>query len=243
VNKSTHMANQSAIKSKESSKDGMKVRFVKINYIGKIKGTDQVFDLTDEAVARKNGVFDEDAFYGPLTIVIGAGHVIPALEKSISGMKAGDKKKITVSVEEGFGKREPERVKLIPEAAFKAQGLEAKPGIIVNIGGLVGRVQNVANGRITVDFNHPLAGRELEYDVEIIEDVGNADEQLKGLLNLHLRSHSKDVSSVKITDGSNAEIESKWVLSYPQMSMLSDEFKKYVGGGDKIKTVKFVYSF
>ena len=219
-------------------------KFVKINYVGRIKGTDQIFDLTDEAAAKKAGIFNEKATYGPMTVVVGAGHVLKGLENVLSKMKVGEKKeKLLVHPEDAFGKRDKDRVKLVPESTFKSQGVAPRQGLIVNMGGgLLGKIQSVTNGRITVDFNHPLAGRELEYTLEVLEEVDDPAEQLKGLAALHLRGQQGNAISAKVSK-TVAEVELSWVLTHARMKLLAEEVKKHVAGGGKIKTVKFVYSF
>ena len=86
-------------------------------------------------------VADTSAGRGPLEYTHGAGHIIPGLEEELLGMKVGDKKTVKVAPEKGYGKVLEEAIRRVPKEA---------------IGGVL-------------DFNHPLAGKELTFDVEIKE--------------------------------------------------------------------------
>jgi peptidylprolyl isomerase/FKBP-type peptidyl-prolyl cis-trans isomerase SlyD len=66
--------------------------FVRVNFTGKIKDTDDVFDTTYEEVAQEVGIFEENKTYKPIPIVVGGNHLLPAIEEAIIGLEEGDKK-------------------------------------------------------------------------------------------------------------------------------------------------------
>ena len=104
--------------------------FVKIDYIGRLE-SGEIFDLTYEDVAKKEKIHNEKIKYKPVSIIVGAGFVIPGLDKAISEMELNEKKKIKIAPEEGFGKRNPDMVKVVPKNAFKGD-FEPKPGRLYN---------------------------------------------------------------------------------------------------------------
>lgn len=160
--------------------------FVTLDYVGRVKATGKVFDLTREDVAKKEDIYDKETKYGPVTVVVGAEHLIKGLDKELVNLKVKDKKKISIGIEDGFGKRDPSLVKLVPRQVFIREKINPMPGLPVNIGGQRGVIKTVSGGRIRVDFNHPLAGKELEYEVEVLGKVTKADEQVKSLLMFHV---------------------------------------------------------
>jgi FKBP-type peptidyl-prolyl cis-trans isomerase SlyD len=108
----------------------------------------------------------------PLSYVQGAGMIIPGLEEAMLGLKVGDKKHVTVAPEKGYGPINPKALQKIPKANFgKTEGL--KPGMMVsgNAGGrpIQAKVVEIGKKDITLDMNHPLAGKTLDFDVEIVE--------------------------------------------------------------------------
>ena len=168
--------------------------FIRIDYVGRITESKEIFDLTIEDVAKKEKIFKPEINYGPIPVIIGAGIVVGGLENELKKMKVGDKKKIVVKPDDAFGERKSEFIKLVPISEFKKQNIEPYPGMSVNISRLRGRVISVSGGRVRVDFNHPLAGKTLEYDLEIKEKIINKKEKIKAILEFFLKERNNDIS-------------------------------------------------
>lgn len=153
--------------------------FVKIDFIGKLE-SGEIFDLTDEKVAKENNIFNPSIKYKPVTVIIGAGFVVPGLENALMDMTVGENKEITVKPEDAFGSRNPELIKTVPEKAF--EGKHVVPGMIVDFGNTRGRIQSISSGRVRVDFNHPLAGKVLKYHVDLKEHIDDQIQQVEAVL-------------------------------------------------------------
>ena len=154
--------------------------FVRIDYIAKLE-SGEVFDLTKEDVAKKENIHNPNIKYKPVPIIVGAGFVIPGLDKALLNLHVGDKKTIEVSPQEGFGNRDPNLVRVIPQKVFKDNKMDPQQGLVVDFSGMKGRIQSVAGGRVRVDFNNPLAGKTLVYELEIKEKIENPEEQVKAI--------------------------------------------------------------
>ncbi|HLD85297.1 MAG TPA: peptidylprolyl isomerase [archaeon] len=174
--------------------------FVKINYIGRLE-SGEIFDLTDVEIAKKEKLFNERIKYGPIPVIMGEGFVVKGLEKALESMAVGDKKTVEVTPEDGFGQRSQELVKIVSEKDFDRQNLSPKQGMIVDFGSYKGRIQSVAGGRVTVDFNNPLAGKVLKYEVELVEKVEGSENQVKALLEFYNVDQKVSIENkiVKIT--------------------------------------------
>ena len=133
------------------------------------EGSKAKFDYT---LTVEGKVADTSAVRGPLEYTHGAGMIIPGLEKELLGMKVGDKKTVTVKPEEGYGPVLQEAIKRVPkEAISNANELKVGDMVGASNGGHTFRavVKEIGEKEITLDFNHPLAGKELVFDVEIKE--------------------------------------------------------------------------
>ena len=109
----------------------------------------------------------------PLQLTLGSGQIMPAFEKAVAGLKAGDKKSFTLSAEEGFGARIPEQVQSVPRTQLP-KDMTPEPGMVVQAKSPEGQVRNVTilevkDDVVVMDFNHPLAGKSLNFDVEVLE--------------------------------------------------------------------------
>lgn len=155
--------------------------FVRINYVGRLE-SGEIFDLTYEDVAKKEKIHNPKIKYGPVSVVVGAGFVIPGLDKALQDMNVGDKKTVDIEPNDAFGERDARLVRTVPQKMFKNQNVEPRQGLIVDFGGMKGRIQSASGGRIRVDFNNPLAGKKLKYEIEVVEKIEDPVAQIKGVL-------------------------------------------------------------
>jgi len=198
--------------------------FVNIDYVGEVDG--KIFDLTDEKLAKEKGLYEENKKYGPVTIVVGAGHVIKGLDESLIGKNVGDEYEVDVPPEKGFGKKNPKLLKIIPERVFKEQKLTPHAGMAVTVNGLLGYIISVSGGRVIVDFNHPLASRTLHYKVKINKLIDDKKEQLFALVNVYAGFTEEDFD-IELKD-SKAEIKLKKDLNDKVKEVIIKDAKKYI---------------
>jgi FKBP-type peptidyl-prolyl cis-trans isomerase SlpA len=115
----------------------------------------------------------------PATFEMGDGKLLPGFESALLGMKAGDDAQIELEPEQAFGEHRRQNVQLIDRQRFAGQELE--PGLMMAFsapdGELPGVIRRVFERTVEVDFNHPLAGRRVVFDVSIleVEDARDAD--------------------------------------------------------------------
>ena len=209
--------------------------FIQIDYVGKIVESGEIFDLTKEDLAKEKGLHNPNFKYGPIPVIIGANFVVKGLDNSLKEMQVGDKKNITIKPEDAFGERDANFIKLIPLTEFKKQGITPYPGMFVTISRLNGRVLSMAGGRIRVDFNHPLAGKMIEYEVEIKNQITDVKEKIDAILNFYLKLKEGDV--IITIDKETAEINIKVDVSKLVKNTVADTIKKWVS---EIKKVRFV---
>ena len=125
-------------------------------------------------------VLDSSEGAQPLVYLHGAGNIIPGLERELTGKVTGDSLNVKVAPADGYGEVVPELMQVVPRAAF--QGVEqVEVGMAFTASGEGGQTQRIVvaevdGDNITVDANHPLAGVELNFAVEIV-DVRDATEQ------------------------------------------------------------------
>jgi len=128
------------------------------------------YELTE---AGKDEILDSNKGGMPLEFVTGKGQIIPGLEKGLVGMKEGESKEIVVKAEEAYGLRDEEAVQTLPKEQF--EGIDLQKGMTLYGQGQNGETVQVTvvdfddNG-VTVDFNHPLAGKDLKFNVKVISE-------------------------------------------------------------------------
>lgn len=152
--------------------------FIKLSYTGKLQDK-RVFDTTYENVAREHNIYNKNTTYGPVVVIVGAGHVLPGLDEDLVGKPVGYQGSVTFGPEKGFGSKKLELIETIP---VKKLGIKPQIGQRVTIGNKTGVVENIVGGRARVNFNHPLAGETLTYEYKIEERLVSPEEKIKGLI-------------------------------------------------------------
>ena len=173
--------------------------FVEIEYTGRIREDNTIFDTTEEKTAKENNAYDEHSDYGPAVICVGENHLPKALEEQLIGKETGKDYRIEIAHEDAFGKKDAKLIQMIPLNKFRQQKIDPFPGLQLNIDGMFGIVRTVSSGRCLVDFNHPLAGKDLAYEVKVKRVVEDDKDKLESLLKTLLRM--KD-AEVEVKDGS-----------------------------------------
>ena len=142
-------------KKSDKIKDGSKVKFE--------------YTLTVE-----NTVIESTVGKTPLEYTQGAGVIIPGLEGQLKGMREGDEKKITIKPEDAYGAFIEEALKEFPKASLPVN-IKAQKGEVLQLKGpdgndILGIIWDVKDESIIVNFNHPLAGKTLIFDVKIVSE-------------------------------------------------------------------------
>ena len=108
----------------------------------------------------------------PATFKVGDGNLLPGFENALFGLKAGDKRDLTVPPENAFGQPNPQNLQVMPRKQF--EGMELAEGLLVIFNDaanaeLPGIVKAFDEQQVTVDFNHPLSGKTLRFEVQILD--------------------------------------------------------------------------
>lgn len=128
---------------------------VKVHYTGK---------LNDDTV------FDSSVGKEPLSAELGKGLLIPGFEQGLQGMKVGEKKTITIPAEQAYGPIRPEMTQEV-EKKYVPEGVEAGAQLMSEgpMGQMIVTVTEVKEETVVLDANHPLAGKDLIFDLEVVE--------------------------------------------------------------------------
>jgi FKBP-type peptidyl-prolyl cis-trans isomerase 2 len=194
--------------------------FVIINYLGKVKETGIDFDKGEN-----------------VPIIVGINYTLKGIDDALLEMQVGDKKIIELSPENAFGNRDAKLVKLVPLSEFRKHDTKPYPGMFVNADNLQGRVLSVSGGRIRVDFNHPLAGKKLIYDLEIKEKIENLEDKIKAIIKIYARIDEDKVKA--IIKEKEVEIGVPPLINSIYKKKIADDIMKILG----FEKVNFVESF
>jgi peptidylprolyl isomerase len=156
--------------------------FIVIDYVAKVKETGEVFDTTSEEVAKKEHLYKEGDIYEPKLVVIGEGWVLKALDENLTTMEVGKLATIELSPAKAFGERDAEKIRRVPLKQLLAREITPSLGMRIEFGGKMATIRAIGAGRVLLDFNPPLAGKTLVYEVTVQKKLETTEEQIAALI-------------------------------------------------------------
>jgi peptidylprolyl isomerase len=156
--------------------------FILMDFTGKVKETGEVFDTTLEKVAKEEKLYKEGEIYEPRLVVIGEGWVLKALDENLASLGVGKTESIEIPPEKAFGSHDPQKMRLVPFRQLTSRGITPKMGARIEYEGKIATVRTIGAGRVRLDFNPPLAGKTLIYEVTVKEKLKTAQKKIKALI-------------------------------------------------------------
>lgn len=155
--------------------------FIEIEFTGKTLNDGKVFDSNiKENLEKLHTGHNHSIEAKPFIFALGQGMFLKGIDDFLIGKSfARNTYKILLSPENAFGNRDARLVQKIPIRVFKEQKMNPFPGAVFNFDGRIGKVLAVSGGRILTDFNNPLAGKEVVYEIKILRKIDNINEKIK----------------------------------------------------------------
>jgi len=195
---------------------------VEVDYVGRITKTGEIFDLTSEELAGEE--VEDAADLTPAQLLIGEHYVLPSLEHHVEEMDVGDEDTVEISAEDAFGERDSDNIRTISRKEFEKYDVDPRRGMPVEVDGQRGKILTASSGRVKVDFNHPLAGKDLTYTVTLLREIEDPAEQVMAVLDYH----GAEDAEVDVEDG-EATVTIGQDLPDEVIEHLEDELEKING--------------
>ncbi|UCE45246.1 MAG: FKBP-type peptidyl-prolyl cis-trans isomerase [Methanobacteriota archaeon] len=188
------------------------------DFSGWIEETDELFDTTDESLAKEKDIFDEKIVYGAQPLIVGKGRLFPGLDEHMLAAEIGKDYEAVIPPEKGAGPRDPKLVELHPMREFLRQDIEPQVGMEVTVRNRKATIVAMTAGRVRIDFNNRLAGRTLKYKYKIISKPDKPKEIAELLLKMSygtaegfdVHHHGKEY---RITLPDACKYDQKWLLT------------------------------
>ena len=202
--------------------------FIEIEFTGRVKDG-EVFDSNIKEDLEKSGLKPEAK---PFVFSLGQVMFLKTLDDFLIGKNIGEAYEIELEPEKAFGKRNPSLIQTIPMRVFKERKANPVPGVMFNFDGRHGKVLTVSGGRVMVDFNHILAGKTVQYKINVLRRVTDINEKVKALNEFFLRKDFKfEVKEKKLI----LEVEKSLVKL---VELFKDKFKEILDLELEIKEVE-----
>ena len=156
--------------------------FILMEYVAKVKETGEIFDTTIEETAKKEHLYKEGDVYESKLVVIGEGWVLKTLDDNLTTMEVGKAVTVEIPPEKAFGQRDPEKVKRVALKQLLARDITPNVGMRIEYSGKSATVRAIGAGRVLLDFNPPLAGKTLLYEVTLKKKLETKKEKIAALI-------------------------------------------------------------
>ena len=157
--------------------------FIEIEFTG--KANNEIFDTTKKEEAKKIGI---EADVKPIIVSVGNEMLLKGLDENLEGKEIEKQYSIKIAPEKAFGSRNPSLIKTIPMKVFKEKNMNPVPGLTLQMDNYLAKVLSVSGGRVIVDFNNPLAGKEIEYEFKVLRKVDDMKEKINALQDFFFRN-------------------------------------------------------
>jgi peptidylprolyl isomerase len=171
--------------------------FILIDYVAKVKETNEVFDTTKEDVAKKEHLHKEGELYEPKLVVVGEGWVLKALDDALLTEEVGKPATVEIPSDKAFGPRDPEKIRRVPIKQLISKEINPVVGARIEFQGKMATIRSIGAGRVLLDFNPALAGRTLIYDLTVTKKLDKEEEKIGSLI--HRRIPVVEEGKFKIT--------------------------------------------
>jgi len=160
--------------------------FIEIEFTAKVKDG----DIFDSNIKEDIEDIELKTKAKPFIFCLGEGMFLQGVEDFLIGKEIREHQ-IKLSSEKAFGKRDASLVQMMPVKIFAEQNVNPIPGVMFNFDGRIGKILTVTGGRVLVDFNNPIAGKDVEYKIRVLRKVEDLNEKVKALIDFFFKRDLK----------------------------------------------------
>lgn len=214
---------------------------IRLDYSGYLVDGEELFDTSSAEVAKEGGIFNENATYGAIPVLVGSGRLFEGLDEAIINSNIGEDREVVITPEKAAGARDSKLVEQIPLREFLRQEIEPKVGMEVNMKNRVGMVMSVSPRMVRVDFNRRFAGRPLKYKFKVVCKIVDEVEKVQSLIQMDYGNAEgfgikADGENYDITLPDVCKYDQKWILAkYKVVADLRESFNA--------KTIRFIEEY
>ncbi len=196
------------------------------------KGTGEVLETTDEEVAKEKGVHEKNRVYLPYLVIPGESNLFPKVLEKIEGLQEGEEFEVILEPKDAFGERDPSKVKVYSIKRLEKENVDpasVRKGAYITIRDRVGVIESVSSGRVTVDFNHPYAGKTILVKGRLVKRIKEDLEKVRAIV---ADSFDVPMEDIRVEGPDDQGIVKVWLP--PKAYVLRDAYSR------KIKSLSLI---
>ncbi|AEA13042.1 peptidylprolyl isomerase, FKBP-type [Thermoproteus uzoniensis 768-20] len=217
--------------------------YILFDYTVVVKDDNKVIETTNEATAKEAGIYRPEEVYEPRLVILGETKLWEPLENALLNADEGKDVEVEIPPEKAYGQRDLSKIKILSIREFHRHGIVPRVDDVVEIEGNRARVISISGGRVTLDFNHPLAGKTLVVRGKVVRKLTSNEEKIVYLIRQYMPRIPPDKISVSFSqDGSEAQVRlPAEVLLYEKIGNILLQAASEIGSRfAELKKVNFV---
>lgn len=218
--------------------------FLLVNITLRDADTRSVYQTTVEEVAKESGIYSDRVSYIPLLVIPGETNLFPKLLEKLLASGEGERFEMVLEPEEAYGSYDRSKVRVYSAKRLEREGIHPHIGETIYLDNQRGVIQSVTGGRVTVDFNHPLAGKRLLAECEVLKRIVDELEKIRAIVADAFDVRLDEISARWLEDG---VVE---VVLPPKAYVLRDSYSRKMNALSLImrhlkgvKRVRFIEDF
>ncbi len=161
----------------------------------------KIYQTTVEEVAKESGIYTERSVYLPVLVIPGETDLFPKVMEALRELNEGESFEVKLSPEEAYGPYDRGKVRVFSVKRLEREGIQPQVGATVYVDGQRGVIQSITGGRVTVDFNHPLAGRELVVSGRVVRKIEDDLEKVRAIVADSFDVPLEDIKVEEVEEG------------------------------------------
>lgn len=156
--------------------------FILLDTVIKDAKEDRIYQTTMEDLAKEAGIYSDRSIYLPVLVIPGETDLFPKVMEVIKDLPEGERFEVKLKPEDAYGQYDRGKIRVFSIKRLERENIQPQVGSTVYIDGQRGTIQSITGGRVAIDFNHPLAGRELIISGKVVKRIENDLEKVKAIV-------------------------------------------------------------
>ncbi len=210
--------------------------FIELSFEMRAGQDKKLISTSSEEIAKKEDIFDEKKKYKNAVIVIGTDGLFKEINESFKKAEIGKDYEVEVPAKDAYGPRDNKNIKVVPMREFERNKITPEVGKEVNINNKIGRILSVTPGRVLIDYNHELAGKDLFYKYNIDKVISEEKDKVNAIIDMDYNDSEK--FSVTVENGlidiqlpEEAKFDINWIDSKYK---IVNDIRKYIPDYDVV---------
>ena len=215
--------------------------FIELSFEMRAGQDKKLISTSKEDLAKKEDIFDDKKKYKNAVIVIGTEGLFKEINDSFKEAEVGKEYEVTVPAKDAYGMRDNKNIKVVPMREFQRNKINPEIGKEVNINNKSGKIISVTPGRVLIDYNHELAGKDLYYKYQVVKIIDDIKDKVNAIIDMDYTDSEdftvnieNDLISIQIPE--NAKFDVNWIDS---KFKIANDIRKYIP--DKDVEIKELY--